>query len=140
MNSILKAIKFSEGDALGKLLLRLTLGILILLHGIAKILNPGSLEFIEGQLTALGLSPYIAYGVFLGEVIAPLLIIFGIFTRFGGFLIAGTIVFAIVLVHSNEFLSLGETGGWELELQGFFLLCGLTIFLMGSGKFAIRPD
>ena len=140
MNSILKATKFSEGDALGKLLLRLTLGILILLHGIAKILNPGSLEFIEGQLTASGLSPYIAYGVFLGEVIAPLLIIFGIFTRFGGFLIAGTIVFAIILVHSNEFLSLGETGGWALELQGFYLLCGLTIFLMGSGKFAIRPD
>ena len=140
MNSILKATKFSEGDALGKLLLRLTLGILILLHGIAKILNPGSLEFIEGQLTASGLSPYIAYGVFLGEVIAPLLIIFGIFTRFGGFLIAGTIVFAIILVHSNEFLSLGETGGWALELQGFFLLCGLTVFLIGSGKFAIRPD
>ena len=140
MNSILKATKFSKGDALGKLLLRLTLGILILLHGIAKILNPGSLEFIEGQLTASGLSPYIAYGVFLGEVIAPLLIIFGIFTRFGGFLIAGTIVFAIILVHSNEFLSLGETGGWALELQGFFLLCGLTVFLIGSGKFAIRPD
>ena len=140
MNSILRATKFSEGDSLGKLLLRLTLGILILLHGIAKILNPGSLEFIEGQLTASGLSPYIAYGVFLGEVIAPLLIIFGIFTRFGGFLIAGTIVFAIILVHSNEFLSLGETGGWALELQGFYLLCGLTILLMGSGKFAIRPD
>jgi putative oxidoreductase len=129
-----------KNDALGKLLLRLTLGILILFHGITKILNPGSLEFIEGQLATLGLTPYIAYGVFLGEVIAPLLIIFGIFTRFGGFLIAGNIVFALVLVHRNEFLSLGETGGWVLELQGFFLLCGLTILLMGSGRFAIRPD
>ena len=129
-----------KNDALGKLLLRLTLGILILFHGITKILNPGSLEFIEGQLATLGLTPYIAYGVFLGEVIAPLLIIFGIFTRFGGFLITGNIVFALVLVHRNEFLSLGETGGWVLELQGFFLLCGLTILLMGSGRFAIRPD
>jgi len=130
----------SKNDALGKLLLRLTLGILILFHGITKILNPGSLEFIEGQLATLGLTPYIAYGVFLGEVIAPLLIIFGIFTRFGGFLIAGNIVVALVLVHRNEFLSLGETGGWALELQGFYLLCGLTILLMGSGRFAIRPD
>ena len=129
-----------KNDALGKLLLRLTLGILILFHGITKILDPGSLEFIEGQLATLGLTPYIAYGVFLGEVIAPLLIIFGIFTRFGGFLIAGNIVCALVLVHRNEFLSLGETGGWVLELQGFFLLCGLTILLMGSGRFAIRPD
>ncbi len=140
MNATSKSIDFSNGDALGKLLLRLTLGIFMLFHGIAKILNPGSLEFIKGQLAALSLSPYMAYGVFLGEVIAPLLIIFGIFTRFGGLLIAGNMVFAIVLVHSNELLSLGDSGGWALELQGFFLLCGLAIFLMGSGRLAFRPD
>lgn len=140
MNDASRNIGFSNGDALGKLLLRLTLGIFMLFHGIAKILNPGSLEFIKGQLASLSLTPYMAYGVFLGEVIAPLLIIFGIFTRFGGLLIAGNMIFAIVLVHSNELLNLGDSGGWALELQGFFLLCGLVVFLLGSGRFAFRPD
>lgn len=140
MNDSSKNIDFGNGDALGKLLLRLTLGIFMLFHGIAKIFNPSSLEFIKGQFASLSLSPYLTYGVFLGEVIAPLLIIFGIFTRFGGLLIAGNMVFAIVLVHSNKFLSLGDSGGWALELQGFFLFCGLAIILMGSGKFAFRPD
>lgn len=140
MNSIMKSIKFSEGDALGKLVLRLTLGVFILLHGVAKIINPGSLEFIAGQLASMGLPSFITYGVFLGEIFAPLLIILGVFSRLGGLLVVGNMLFALVLVHGNELLTLGETGGWALELQGFFLFCGLAIFLMGSGRFAIKPD
>ncbi len=140
MNDILSDLKFSEGDALGKLVLRMTLGIFMLFHGVAKIVNPGSLEFITGQLAVLSLPSFMTYGVFLGEIVAPLLIILGIFARFGGLLVAGNMLFAFVLVHSDEFLTLDETGGWALELQGFFLLCGLAIFLMGSGRFSIRPD
>lgn len=140
MNDILSDLKFSEDDALGKLVLRMTLGIFMLFHGVAKIVNPGSLEFITGQLAVLSLPSFMTYGVFLGEIVAPLLIILGIFARFGGLLVAGNMLFAFVLVHSDEFLTLDETGGWALELQGFFLLCGLAIFLMGSGRFSIRPD
>ncbi len=139
MNNTLKAI-FSGNDALGKLVLRLTLGIFMLFHGVAKIFNSGSLEFIKGQLAAFDLTPYLAYGVFLGEIVAPLLIILGIFTRFGGLLIVGNMLFALFLVHQDELLSLNAQGGWALELQGFFLLCGLTVFLIGSGRFAFRPD
>lgn len=140
MNGILNYIKSSESDALGKLVIRLVLGVFILFHGMAKIVNPGSLEFIAGQLVALGLPFFMTYGVFLGEVIAPVLIILGIFARFGGLLVVGNMLFALVLVHRDEFLTLDEMGGWALELQGFFLLCGLAIFLMGSGRFAFRPD
>ena len=127
-------------DSLGKLVLRLTLGIFLLFHGIAKIFNPDVLEFIKGQLTTQGLPSFFAYGVYLGEVIAPLLIIFGIFTRAGGLIIAGNMIVAIVLVHMGEIFYLGDSGGWALELQGFYLLCGLTVFLMGSGQYAVKPD
>jgi putative oxidoreductase len=139
MSNIFKVLS-GRNDALGKLVLRLTLGILILFHGAAKISNPGSIKFIESQLSASDLTPYLAYGVFLGEIVAPLLIILGIFARFGGLLVVGNMLFAILLVHQDELLSLGKHGGWALELQGFFLLCSLVIFLMGSGKIAIRPD
>ncbi|HNO76110.1 DoxX family protein [Nitrosomonas mobilis] len=139
MNDTLKSM-FNGSDAFGKLVLRLTLGGFMLFHGAAKIFNPGSLEFIKGQLATFDLTPYLAYGVFLGEIVAPLLIILGIFTRFGGLLIVGNMLFALFLVHQDELLSLNAQGAWALELQGFFLLCGLTIVLLGSGKFAIKPD
>lgn len=139
MDNAPKAI-FSGDDAIGKLVLRLTLGSFMLFHGIAKILNSGSLEFIKGQLTQFDLTPYLAYGVFLGEVVASLLIILGIFSRFGGLLVVGNMIFAIFLVHQDELLDLNKHGGWALELQGFYLLCGLTVFLIGSGRFAFRPD
>jgi len=134
------SISLIQNDALGKLTLRLTLGILMLFHGVAKILNPGSLKFIGKQLTTISLPEMLAYGVYLGEIIAPLMIILGIFSRIGGLLIAGTMVFAIVLVHSNELFSLTEHGGLALELQLFYLLMGLAVFLLGSGRIAVKPD
>ncbi len=134
------SISLIQNDALGKLILRLTLGALMLFHGVAKALNPGSLEFIGKQLTNINLPHMLAYGVYLGEIIAPLMIILGIFSRIGGLLVAGTMIFAIVLVHSNELFSLTEHGGLALELQLFYLLMGLAVFLLGSGRIAVKPD
>ncbi len=49
-------------------------------------------------------------------------------------------LFAIVLVHGGELFSLTKTGGWSLELQAFYLFCGVAILLLGSGRMAIKPD
>lgn len=127
-------------DNLGKLILRLTVGGLILLHGVHKILNPGSVDFISEQLLILDLPPPAAYGVYVGEVVAALMIILGIFSRVGGLLIFVNMVFALVLVHRSELFVLTETGGWAIELQAFYLFSGLAILFLGSGSVAIRPD
>ena len=132
--------KLFHNDAMGKLALRLTVGILMLFHGIAKILNPGSLGYIEGMLTRMGLPPEIVYGVFLGEIIAPLMLIFGLYARVGGLILVVNMVFAVVLAHTGDFLSLTKHGGWALELQAFYLVGGLVIVLLGSGRIAVRPD
>lgn len=129
-----------RNDAVGKLVLRLTLGILILFHGVAKILHPGSLDFIGGRLASLGLPEAIAYGVYVGEIIAPLMIILGIQTRLGGLLIVINMIFAIVLAHAGDLFSLTEHGGWRLELQGFYLFCAVAIMFLGSGRMAVKPD
>ena len=129
-----------QGDAAGKFILRLIVGILILFHGVSKVLNPGNLEPIGKQLANIGLPTFIAYGVYFGEVIAPLMIIFGILSRVGGLVVTVNMIFAIVLVHTGQLLTLSKTGGWALELQGFYLFCGLAIFFLGSGKMAVKPD
>lgn len=129
-----------RNDAVGKLILRTTLGILILFHGVAKILNPGILDSIKGQLANLGLPAVVAYGVYVGEVVAPLLILAGYWARVGGLLVVINMIFAIVLVHTTQILTLSKTGGWALELQGFYLFCGLAVLFLGSGRIAVRPD
>lgn len=130
-----------QSDALGKLILRLTLGLLLLLHGIAKVMNPArTLDSMNGMLTAAGLPTYLAYGVFAGEVLAPILIILGIYSRIGGLIVVVNMIFAVLLAHATQLLSLTKTGGWALELQGFYLLTGLALFFLGSGKMAVKPD
>jgi putative oxidoreductase len=123
-------------DDLGKLILRLTLGILTLLHGISKMRY--GVGFIEGMVVSHGLPAFLAYGVFIGEVLAPLLLILGFYARIGGLIIAINMVVAIALAHTAQLLMIGKQGGWELELQGFFLFTALAIALIGPGKFGIN--
>ena len=72
------------GDDFGKLVLRLALGILVLLHGVAKL--QGGTGFLHPMLGALGLPTWFAYGVYIGEIVAPIMVILGLFTRVGAFL------------------------------------------------------
>jgi putative oxidoreductase len=127
-------------DDIGKLILRLTLGILLLLHGVAKVVNPESIAGIGKGLAANGLPEFVAYGVYVGEIVAPLMMIVGIFTRVSGVITVVNMTFAIWLVHAHQLAMLTKQGGWQLELQGFYLFCGLALAFLGSGKIAARPD
>ncbi|HVW66051.1 MAG TPA: DoxX family protein [Nitrosospira sp.] len=129
-----------HNDSLGKLVLRLTVGSLTLLHGVHKMLHLESLDSIRKMLAGANLPAILAYGVFLGEVIAPLMIILGIYSRLGGLLVFGNMVFAVVLAHRAQLFTLTGNGGWALELQAFYLLCSLAILFLGSGRFAVKPD
>jgi putative oxidoreductase len=125
-----------ENTDLGKLIIRLTLGGLLLFHGIAKLLH--GTGFIEGLLANHGLPTFFAYGVFVGEVIAPLMIILGYQTRIGALLIVFHMLVALALVHTGQLLSLASTGGWALELQGFFLFTALAVIFLGPGRYKLK--
>jgi putative oxidoreductase len=121
---------------LGKLILRVTLGVLILLHGIAKIRN--GVGPIEGMVVARGLPGFLAYGAYVGEVLAPLLVIAGFHARIGAALIAINMLFAIGLAHMAQLGQLGEQGGWALELQGMFLAGAVAVMLLGPGRYSVN--
>jgi putative oxidoreductase len=121
---------------LGKLLLRITLGVCILLHGIAKL--QGGVDGIAQGLTGMGLPGFIAYGVYVGEIVAPLLLIVGWFARIGAALIAVNMIFAVAIAHSADLFKLGAQGGWALELQGMYLMTAIALALMGPGRFGIN--
>ncbi|MBW8371692.1 MAG: DoxX family protein [Thiobacillus sp.] len=120
----------------GKLVLRLTLGVLILLHGIAKLTH--GIDPIQGMVAGMGMPVFFAYGVFAGEVLGPLLLIIGFYARIGAALIAINMLFAIALAHTSELTSLNQTGGWALELQGMFLFSAIALVLLGPGRFGVN--
>lgn len=97
----------------------------MLLHGTAKVQN--GVSGIEGMLTANGLPGFIAYGVYVGEVLAPLVMLFGVFVAPAALLIAVNMLFAIGLVHSSHIFALTKSGGWQIELQMFYLVSALTV-------------
>ncbi|MFT0533062.1 DoxX family protein [Castellaniella hirudinis] len=121
-------------DDLGKLILRLSLGIFILLHGLGKL---GGVGWIVGMLQSHGLPGFIAYGVYIGEILAPILLIIGVWTRIGALIIVINMLFVLGLVHMNELFTLGKSGGWALELQGMFLFGGVAVALLGAGAYAL---
>jgi putative oxidoreductase len=122
-------------DDLGKLILRLTIGILLLFHGIAKMSN--GISGIEGLVVAKGLPGFIAWGAYIGEVIAPILLIIGVYTRLGGLLIVINMLVAILLAHMGHLTQFTNSGGWRLELQGLFLFGALAVAFFGAGRFSL---
>ena len=119
----------------GKLLLRLAVGGLLLFHGVAKLKN--GVGWMAGPLSGLGLPAFVAYGAYVGEVVAPIFVILGKWARIAGLVIAFNMVSAIIIALRNKMFTLNMGGGWAIELELLFLLGGLVIFLLGSGKYSI---
>ena len=123
-------------EDLGKLLLRVGLGGLLLFHGVHKLLN--GLEPIKVMLGNHNVSAAISYGVYLGELVGPILIIVGLFSRIGGLLIAFNMIVAVLLVHTADIFVLSPTtGGYALESEVFYLVAALSVVLLGAGRFSL---
>lgn len=122
-------------DDLGKLVLRLILAATLLFHGISKMSN--GIGFVADMLAKAGLPAVFGYGVYVGEVIAPLFILFGLFTRPAALVVAVNMVVAILLVHTSQFFTLNDTGGWALELQGMYFFTAIGIALLGAGRYSV---
>lgn len=125
-----------RSDNLGKLLVRIAVGGLMLFHGYFKLTH--GIGFIEAMLGARGLPPYIAYGVYLAEIVAPILIIIGLRTRLAALVVAFDMVMAIWLAHANNLFAVKEAGGaWAIEIEAFFLLGAVALFFMGGGQYSV---
>lgn len=121
---------------IAKLLLRLVLGSLVLLHGVAK-LN-GGLSGIVGMVQAHGLPGPLGYLVIVGEVIAPLMLLAGFHARLGGLIVAINMLVAIWLVHMGDLGRINGQGGWALELQAMYLVAAVALALLGPGRYSLN--
>ena len=119
----------------GRLILRLTLAGLILFHGIDKVLH--GIAWMSGPLRSAGLPQVVGYGVFLGEVVAPLFVILGLGTRVAALVIVANMVMALVLDAGRFILTINSVGGWGVETEAFYLLSAVTLFFVGGGGISV---
>ena len=123
-------------EDIGKLILRLSIAVLMLFHGYKKYIF--GIEGIKTLVIKTGLPEVLAYGVYVGEIIIPILLILGFRTRVCALLLSFTMAFAIPLAHSEKlFLIDAKTGGLAIELPLLYLLSALSLFFIGGGKYSI---
>ncbi len=125
-------------ENIGKLLLRVMLGGMLLFHGVDKVLH--GIDFIKGFIQGQGLPEILAYGVYVGEIVAPLFLILGWKSRIWASIIAANMAVAIYLTQMGAFLTLGTHGAWALEVPMFYFVVALAIVFLGSGKYAVLRD
>jgi len=120
---------------IAKLLLRVTTGVLILFHGIYKVIH--GVDTIKVMLSSSGLPEFFAYGVYLGELIAPIFIILGLYARVASLVLGLNMFMAMFLAYGFSF-SLAKYGGLAIESPLIFLVMSILIALLGSGKYSVN--
>lgn len=124
-----------RSDDLGKFLLRLSIGGMMIMHGVNKAQN--GVEWMRPMLEGKGLPAFMSYGVYITELIAPAMIILGLWTRVGGMILAAGMAMAVYLAHWGDLAKLTDHGGWAIELPMLFLFGGLALFFMGGGRWGV---
>jgi len=121
---------------LGKLLLRIGIGSLLLLHGIHKMLH--GFGGIKTILVKNGFSEFWWVGSFVGEIVAPICILLGLFTRISALLVVVLMIFSIYLGYGNAAFGLNpRTGALTTEVNFLFMLSSLALYFLGGGRYSL---
>ncbi len=126
--------KLMNNSDLGKLLLRVPVGGLMLFHGLNKLQT--GYGFVTPLLQKAHLPAWIAHGIIIGEVVAPIMVVLGIFTRPAAFAEAFGMAMAVYLVHRGQLYSFGEHGAYALELQALYFFGALAVMFLGAGRYS----
>lgn len=115
--------------------LRASLGILFLSHGLLKLATftlPGTAQFFE----SVGVPGFMAYIVTPMEIIGGLLLIVGLYSRWVALGLFPILLVATFKAHgANGWLFTNEGGGWEFP--AFFAITTLVQFLLGDGAYSV---
>lgn len=121
---------------IAKLILRLSVGVLILFHGVDKIIN--GIGGVKHLTVSSGLPEFLAYGVYIGEVVVPIFILLGLYARVASLILAFNMLLAIFLAYGSKLFELGKHGAPVMELPLLYFILSILIFMLGSGKYAVN--
>lgn len=117
------------------LLLRLALGIMFLAHGLTKLLvftPAGTAKFFD----SIGFTGWLAYPVMAFEIVAGILLIVGVYTRWVAALAAIELFVASSVHFGNGWTFTNPNGGWEYPI--FLTVAAVALALIGGGAYAAK--
>lgn len=118
----------------GKVILRVVLGLTFLIHGLVKF--QGGLSNTAAWFDMIGLPGFLAYIVAVVEVIGGIALILGLGTKIVSVLIAILLVGAIFTAKlQGGFLGDGAGAGYELDLALFAM--AVYLILADTSKFSL---
>lgn len=127
---------FTPQASYAALLLRVSLGVLFIAHGLLKVLvftPAGTVGFFE----SLGLPGFLAYVTMAAELGGGLALIAGLFTRWVSLALVPVLLGAILFAHGgNGWLYTNEGGGWEFP--AFWAAALVVQALLGDGAYSAR--
>ena len=126
---------FNNSDIV-KLILRLFVGVMILFHGVHKLIH--GIGGVKNLTVNAGLPEFVAYGVYVGEVVVPIFLILGLYARVASVFLTINMSMAIFLAYGQNLFSLGKSGAPVSELALFYLVVSIAIFLLGTGKYGVN--
>ncbi|WP_228234816.1 DoxX family protein [Allomuricauda sp. M10] len=119
-------------------LFRIAIPFTMLIYGFDKVKN--GTGFIGDLMEQYGLPVFLANGVFIGEIIAPLMLLIGFRTRLAGLILSVNCLLAILMAQTQNILTLNQFGGWSLDLLFIYLVAGIAFYYSGAGKHAISTS
>jgi putative oxidoreductase len=119
----------------GKLLLRLSCGGILLFHGIHKVFY--EIEHVKVIVRNAGLPEFITYGNYVGEFVAPIFLLIGFKTRIAALIIAINMLFTIIIGHPDLIFSVNEYGGWMIETNMLYMMTAIALIFTGAGKYSV---
>lgn len=121
--------------AYATLVLRLTLGVMLIAHGLLKVLVftlPGTVQFFA----SVGFPGWLAYPVVLMELGGGLLMLGGIAMRWVALALIPVMLGAMTVHWSNGWVFSNTNGGWEYP--AFLAIAMVVQALLGSGAYALE--
>lgn len=122
-------------DDLAKLIVRITCGGLLILHGSNSAIH--GIQHIKDMVRAAGLPEFIAYGNLIGEVVGPFFMIIGYKARIAALIVTFNMLASILIAHRDIMFARNNFGGWMIELNIFYMMTAMAVFFAGSGKYSL---
>ncbi|MFD2184725.1 DoxX family membrane protein [Rhodoplanes azumiensis] len=119
------------------LLLRVSLGALLLAHGLLLKVSTFGLAGTAGYFQSIGYPAFFAYLVILGEIGGGLALLLGLWTRWISLLLLPILIGATLQHAGNGWLFTAKGGGWEFPV--FWTVTLVVQALLGDGAYALRP-
>lgn len=120
----------------GALLLRVSMGVLFILHGIYLKVFVFTMAGTSGYFESLGLPGALAWVIMLIETLGGLALILGIYIRPVAIVLGIELLAAAYLGHGgNGWLFSSADGGWEYPV--FWAIACFVQALLGPGAYAI---